>query len=281
MKTKTMILVFSSIVGLLTIFGFSKDKKKEKTGDFVFIPMGSTTINDKVVSLDSYWISDHEITNKEYNEFLADLKNQGQTDVYEICKIQSEKWKTNLGEQNTPYADYYSSHEAYARYPVLNISHQAAKLYCDWLTEKSEDKTQIFRLPTKKEWIYAARGGFEHSKYSWGGMYLRNDNGECMCNFKRIGDEFIHLDKESGFKIIPEYKELKRNSAIPAPVDSYWANEYGLFNACGNVAEMIVESGIAMGGNWNSTGYDVQVTSELKYDEPNPFVGFRPVRVNK
>ncbi len=50
---------------------------------------------------------------------------------------------------------------------------------------------------------------------------------------------------------------------------------------CGNVAEMIDSNGIAMGGSWNSTGYDVQVTSEFIYDAPNPFVGFRPVRVKK
>ena len=37
----------------------------------------SATINGKVVSLDSYWISDHEITNKEYNDFLGLAKSVG------------------------------------------------------------------------------------------------------------------------------------------------------------------------------------------------------------
>ncbi len=276
-----MILVFSSVIGLTIILGFSKDKKNEKTGEFVLIPMGSATINDKVVSFDSYWISDHEITNKEYNEFLADLKNIHKTKEYEICKIHNDKWITMLDKKNSPLAEYYSSHEAYARYPVVNISHEAAILYCEWLTEKNEDKSQMFRLPTKEEWIYASSGGFDHTQYSWGGIYLRNKKGEFMCNFKHIGDEFIHSDSDNNLSIISDYKKTDNSSSITTPVDSYRANEYGLYNACGNVAEMIHTKGIAMGGSWNSTGYDVQVTSEFKYDSPNPFVGFRPVRVNK
>jgi len=58
---------------------------------------------------------------------------------------------------------------------------------------------------------------------------------------------------------------------------SYSANKFGLYNVCGNVAEMIVNEGIAVGGSWNSTGYDVRVMSVKKYFEPNPFVGFRPI----
>ena len=279
MKTKTMILVFSSVIGLLVIFGFSKDKKKDKTGGFVFIPMGSTEINGKDVSMDSYWISDHEISNQEYNEFLSDLEKQGKTEQLEICKVQTDNWIKSLDKKNSPYAEYYSTHEAYARYPVLNISHEAAKLYCEWLTERFEDKTQKLRLPTKEEWIYAAKGGFEHSEYAWGGLSLTNKKGESMCNYKTIGDEFIHRDSDNNYVVIS--KNDKNETNIPSPVDTYSPNEFGLFNACGNVAEMISDNGIAMGGSWNNTGYDVRVTSEMKYQEPNPFVGFRPVRVKK
>lgn len=280
MKTKTMILVVSSLIGLLVIFGFTKNKKKVKIGDFVFIPMGSTTIKDRVVSLDSYWISAHEITNKEYNEFLADLKNKGKTKEYDICKIHNDKWITVLGEKYSTYTESYSSDEAYSTYPVLNISHDAAKLYCEWLTENYDDKTQLFRLPTKEEWMYAASGG-SHSNYSWGGNNLQNASGMFLCNFKRIGDEYIHSDSENNVMIIPDYKKKDSYISITAPVDFYWRNDYRLYNTCGNVAEMIDDKSIAMGGSWNSTGYDVQITSEFKYDSPNPFVGFRPVRVKK
>lgn len=280
MKTKTMIVVISSLMGLLVIFGFTINKKKVKIGDFVFIPGSSIAIKDKgVLSLDSYWISAHEVTNKEYTEFLADLKNKGKTKEYDICKVHNEKWITVLGKKYSLYSEYYSSHEAYATYPVINISHEAAKLYCEWLTENCADKTQLFRLPTKEEWIYAALGGCMHSNYSWGGNYLQNVSGMFLCNYKRIGDEYIHSDSENNLMIIPNKKDTF--TSITAPVIFYWPNDYGLYNMCGNVAEMIDSNGIAMGGSWNSTGYDVQVTSEFMYDAPNPFVGFRPVRVKK
>lgn len=279
MKKRSMIVVVSSLMGLLVIFGFTINKKKVKIGDFVFIPGSSIAIKDKGVSLDSYWISAHEVTNKEYNEFLADLKNKGKTKEYEICKVHNEKWITVLGKKYSLYSEYYSSHEAYATYPVVNISHEAAKLYCEWLTENCADKTQLFRLPTKEEWIYAALGGCMHSNYSWGGNYLQNVSGMFLCNYKRIGDEYIHSDSENNLMIIPNKKDTF--TSITAPVIFYWPNDYGLYNMCGNVAEMIDSNGIAMGGSWNSTGYDVQVTSEFIYDAPNPFVGFRPVRVKK
>ena len=102
MKTKTMILAFSSVIVLSSILGFTKDKKKDKIGDFVFIPMGSITINDRAVSLDSYWISDHEITNKEYNDFLSDLKSKGKIKEYEICTIDTIQWLEKAGDKLFP-----------------------------------------------------------------------------------------------------------------------------------------------------------------------------------
>ena len=46
---------------------------------------------------------------------------------------------------------------------------------------------------------------------------------------------------------------------------------------CGNVAEMISEKGIALGGSWKDTGYDVRIESTANYTEPSPTVGFRPM----
>jgi hypothetical protein len=45
----------------------------------------------------------------------------------------------------------------------------------------------------------------------------------------------------------------------------------------GNVAELLQEPGIAAGGGWNSTGYDIRIESTMKFDGPSPTVGFRPM----
>ncbi|MEI8201577.1 MAG: hypothetical protein WCH34_01100 [Bacteroidota bacterium] len=52
----------------------------------------------------------------------------------------------------------------------------------------------------------------------------------------------------------------------------------GIYNMCGNVAEMVAEKGIAVGGSWKDTGYDVRIESTINYSEPSPSIGFRPVR---
>jgi formylglycine-generating enzyme len=60
-------------------------------------------------------------------------------------------------------------------------------LYCEWLTEKvnatlKDSYKLVFRLPTQKEWIKAAKGKLEQSIYSWGGYRLHNAEGAYMCN---------------------------------------------------------------------------------------------------
>jgi formylglycine-generating enzyme required for sulfatase activity len=62
-----------------------------------------------------------------------------------------------------------------------------------------------------------------------------------------------------------------------APVHSYDPNPYGLYNMNGNIAEMVTDSSIAVGGCWNSPGYDVRNESVMPFDKPSIFVGFRPV----
>jgi formylglycine-generating enzyme required for sulfatase activity len=66
-------------------------------------------------------------------------------------------------------------------------------------------------------------------------------------------------------------------SDVTAPVKSYWPNAFGVYNLNGNVAEMIAEKGIALGGSWRDTGYDVRSSSETTYKEPSPSIGFRMV----
>ena len=38
----------------------------------------------------------------------------------------------------------------------------------------------------------------------------------------------------------------------PVPASSYFPNDFGLYNTSGNVAEMLFEEGLAIGGGWRS-----------------------------
>lgn len=232
---------------------------------------------------DSLYASAYEVSNLQYREFLYELKKAGKTEEYNIALIDSNGWKSALA-YNEPYVEFYFRHPAYSHYPVVNISYEGATMFCNWLTEKynSFAKRKFnkvnFRLPAKKEWIYAANAGYKGSYYTWGGYYLRDGTGRFRCNFRRIGNENITTDTITGkYVIIESWREnfSGYTAGITSPVSCYSPNSYGMYNVCGNVAEMIKEQGICMGGGWKSPGFDVRVTSEATYEKSADWIGFR------
>ena len=64
---------------------------------------------------------------------------------------------------------------------------------------------------------------------------------------------------------------------ITAPAESYYPNKFGIYNMSGNVAELVSDDTVAMGGSWNDTGYDVRVESEQPATQPKSTIGFRMV----
>ena len=165
---------------------------------------------------------------------------------------------------------FYHTHPSYNDYPVVNITYEGAENYCKWLTDKynaSQDrkfKKVLFRLPSESEWEYAAHGDSSKSFYPWG-LWLRGQNGFYLCNFKRIGDENIRFDTLTKKYIVGNGPNFNDAADITCPVDSYKPNKLGLYNVCGNAAEMIKEKGILKGGNWKSAGGDVIISLKGHY----------------
>lgn len=87
----------------------------------------------------------YPVTNKLYSRFIETLSTDNR-----------EKFQSTLLDDNR-----FNGNDQ----PVVGISWYAAKAYCDWLTEKSNDGF-TYRLPTEEEWEWAASGS--KRKYPWG-----------------------------------------------------------------------------------------------------------------
>ncbi len=249
-----------------------------------FVPTGKTVLNNDTLSVQSFYISSGEVTNLQYQEFLHDLKKEGETEKLAIAMIDSVRWNNRLSN-NQSFVDYYHQHPAYHNYPVVNISKEGAELFCEWLSQQYDSLSNgelklTFRLPTRAEWMRAARGDRHYSVYSWGGPYLRNAKGMILANFMRFGAENIHRNTDTGeFEVVPGPvgPMLSDWADVTAPSLSYFPNDYGIYNMNGNVSEMISNGDFAVGGDWKSPGYDIRNESIKPFTEPDPTVGFRVV----
>jgi formylglycine-generating enzyme required for sulfatase activity len=94
------------------------------------------------------------------------------------------------------------------RRPAMNITWDDAVAYTRWLSEQTG---QRYRLPSESEWEYAARGGIEE-RYWWGFSV-----GEKRANCKGCGSTW--------------------DNKKTAPVGSFGANPFGLYDTAGNVWE--------------------------------------------
>jgi len=224
-----------------------------------------------------------------YRIFLTNLMKIGADEKYSIAQIDSLNWReTRCGFAELflePYVELYFRHPAYSEHPVVNVSFQGAQLFCEWLTGYYNSmpgrkyKKVRFRLPTDTEWEHAAKGGLEYVLYPWGNRLIYNN--QYACNYYHVGDENIIRNISTGTLIVNERKadaspgKLNDFNSLTVPVTYYQPNEFGLYNVCGNVAEMVIDKPVARGGGWLSPGGDVTIFSSAVCTQSAIDTGFR------
>ena len=160
--------------------------------------------------------------------------------------------------------------------PVINVSWQDAKNYIQWInkTYKSPLKGLQCRLPSEAEWEYAARAGTT-TEYPWG-----NKIGKNKANCSDCGSQW---DKQT------------------APVASFSANPFGLYDMNGNAWEWVEDrwhenyqgaptegqawlkgsdkSRVLRGGSWLSSSNFLRSASRVSNNSDYRFnlIGFRIV----
>lgn len=211
--------------------------------DDVAIPGGSFDMGDSFgegyaadgelpvhrVSLKSFRIDATTVTNSQFATFVeatgyrTEAERYGTSAVFHLLVQAEEKdivgraagapwWLTVQGADWAHPCGPKQHWSDIPVHPVVQVSHEDALAYCRWAGR---------RLPTEAEWEYAARGGLKGKRYAWGDE-LTPDGGH-RCN------------KWQG--TFPTTNTLDDGFVGTAPVKSYPANGYGLYEVAGNVWE--------------------------------------------
>ena len=129
-----------------------------------------------------------------------------------------------IGSYEVSFADYDRFAAATARTlpndhgwgrdnrPVININWEDAQAYTRWLSEQTGNH---YRLPSEAEWEYAAAAGAS-TFYWWG-----NNSGENRAVCFNCGSKW--------------------DGRQTAPVGSFAANRFGLYDTAGNVLEWVAD----------------------------------------
>lgn len=191
------------------------------------------------------YMDKYEVTNGEWKAFEKHLaKEEENPTIYRT----NEVWDA---EYMKPFREQYYQHPAYSDYPVVGITYEGAKKYCTW--KGTQSKTEgTFRLPKIEELQYQMTEGEQGKKWTkWQKRAKKSD--EMLYNF---------ADKKG---------------CLMANIKSYPDNKFGVHNIKGNVAEMTVTKGKAIGGSYADSRDIDWVTHIQTYDAPTNWLGFRCV----
>lgn len=187
------------------------------------------------VTVEDFYISPYTVTNQEFLDFfldtgyVTDAERYGSSHVFHLLMSEEERSKHTAISGTSwwyevPDASWRmpegkkSSINNRMDHPVVHVSRNDALAYCNW-SEK--------RLPTEAEWEYAARGGLSQQRFPWGNEL--NADGKFHANIWQ-GEFPQRNTQEDGF-------------LGTAPVDTFEANGYGLYQTSGNVWEWCLNPG--------------------------------------
>ncbi|MEO0339260.1 MAG: formylglycine-generating enzyme family protein, partial [Bacteroidota bacterium] len=217
------------------------------------------------VTLSDYYISNHEVTFKEFKEFISSTNYKTEVEKDGGSYLWKEsRWKKMNGinwrydEEGNPRSTNTQNH------PVIHINWIDAVAYCNWRSEKSGLQRVYtladsivkanwdangFRLPTEAEWEYAARS--RGKKEKWAGTSLET-------NLENYGNFCNHNCTLS-------WRDRKYNDGHKylAPIKSFKPNDLGLYDMSGNVFEWC----------WDWYGDDYYANSNNANDPKGPSSG--------
>lgn len=175
--------------------------------------------------------------------------------------------------------------------PVIYVDWEDATAYAEWLSAQTG---KHYQLPTEAVWEYAARAGRS-------GAYFFGDDVLQLCNYANVAD-ISEAKLRNGKPLVNCDDGIGRGTA---PVASYQANPFGLYDMSGNVREWMqdcyhdtyrkaptdstarlscdTEENVLRGGAWFSFPW---INSSSTRQSAAPFassfsIGFRLMRIDR
>ena len=190
---------------------------------------GAETPQHQVTIGKGFALSRAEITIGQFREFVRASGYQPDSVKLGGASVYDERSGALRDDPDATWqSDYAGRPASDERLPVVNISWNDAKAYVDWLGQRTG---KHYRLPSEAEFEYALRGGTT-TKYWWGnGAPTRK-----VENLTGAGDR-----SQSGRRWSNAFEKYRDGYWGPAPVMSFEANPYGLFDIDGNVSEWVMD----------------------------------------
>ena len=226
------------------------------------------------VSLERFYIDSHEVTNSQFAQFVSETgyKTEAETRGWSyIFDRQTGEWTQADGASWSKPGGQHTSLEGSDSLPVVHVSWNDAAAYAEWAGG---------RLPTEAEWECAARAGLRDFRYPWGNDSM--PEGRYLANARQIAD----AAGGDGYQAL-------------APVGSFPANRYGMFDIVGNISEWCADwydpkyysqggrksptgpsrgkTRVVRGGSWLSSGINSNEITVFNRGKTEPDLSYQTI----